>query len=167
MVFVGNSRKQLRPIVKDAISAGLNPAVYGTRWKWRIKRKYIAGQHIKNEDLGEFYASAGVVLNDHWETMQKNGFISNRLFDAAACGAVVVSDDVAGIDDIFDGLVYVYTNGPEDLRGCVRDALSEDETRRKQRQELAQKIAKYHSFDARARTLDLILKHQLAEVQNY
>jgi len=157
IVFVGNSRKQFRPIVKDAIDAGLDLVVYGSLWEKLINKKYIAGQHIKNEDLGDFYASSGVVLNDHWETMRENGFISNRLFDAAACGAVVVSDYVEGVNEIFDGLVYVYTGGEDELLDCTQAALSEDNDRKKQRENLARKIAKDHSFDARARAIDMIL----------
>jgi spore maturation protein CgeB/GT2 family glycosyltransferase len=158
VVFIVNSRKQLRPIVGDAIKAGLNLSVYGTRWEGLIDEKYIAGQHINNEDLGEFYASSGVVLNDHWDTMKANGFISNRLFDAAACGAVIVSDEVEGINEVFDGLVYVYSNGSQELRDCVKPALAEDASYRNRREQLARKIAAEHSFDARALKIDSILQ---------
>ena len=33
-----------------------------------------------------------MVLNDHWEDMRAEGFLSNRLFDAVASGARVVTD---------------------------------------------------------------------------
>ncbi|MCW8925544.1 MAG: glycosyltransferase [Xanthomonadales bacterium] len=157
VVFVGNSRKKLRPIVKDAIAAGLDLKIHGSLWENLVDKKFIAGQHIANEVLGEFYASSGVVLNDHWETMQQHGFISNRLFDAAACGAVVVSDHVKGIDELFEGLVYVYSGGPTELLGCVRAALSEDDSYKVRRADLARKIREEHSFDARALEVEKVL----------
>jgi spore maturation protein CgeB len=40
--------------------------------------------------------------------MAKCGFISNRLFDAAASGARVISDEVEGIMELFDGAVQTY-----------------------------------------------------------
>jgi spore maturation protein CgeB len=90
--------------------------------------------------------------------MKANGFISNRLFDAAACGAVIVSDEVEGINEVFDGLVYVYSNGSQELRDCVKPALAEDASYRNRREQLARKIAAEHSFDARALKIDSILQ---------
>ena len=65
----------------------------------------VASRQVPNAELGRLYASAGVVLNDHWADMRRDGFVSNRLFDAAACGARVLSDDVAGASELFGGLV--------------------------------------------------------------
>jgi spore maturation protein CgeB len=158
VVFVGNSRKQLRPIVSDAIEAGLNLHVYGTRWKDLIDPEFIAGHHIRNEQLGEFYATSGVVLNDHWDTMKANGFISNRLFDAAASGAIVVSDEVPGIEEVFDGLVYTYASGADELSSRVAAAMNETGIAESRREKLAMKIAKQHSFDARATEIDSVLR---------
>ena len=42
---------------------------------------------MANEEVGALYASAGVVLNDHHDDMRRDRFLSNRLFDAAACAA--------------------------------------------------------------------------------
>jgi spore maturation protein CgeB len=59
------------------------------------------------------------VLNDHWADMARNGFVSNRLFDAAASGALVVSDRVPGVEDLFAGAVRTY-DSVEELRDLVR-----------------------------------------------
>ena len=97
VLFVGNSRKQYRRIVKDAIESGLPVNIYGTLWEKIVPGEYIKGTYIKNSELRLYYSKCGVLLNDHWPSMGDNGFISNRLFDAGACGACVVSDDAAGI----------------------------------------------------------------------
>lgn len=107
VLFVGNSRDVFRPIIKAAISENLPLAVFGTRWNQFIPEHYIKGQNIDNKKLAGFYAAAGVVLNDHWESMAKHGFISNRLFDAVASGAYVISDYVEGIEEIFSTTVYI------------------------------------------------------------
>ena len=52
---------------------------------------------MPNDELRRVYSSAGIVLNDHWDDMRAHGFVSNRIYDALACGAVVVSDDVPGL----------------------------------------------------------------------
>lgn len=108
-LFVGNSRKLYRPIVKHLVESGYDLAVYGSHWEEFIDDSYIKGKNILNSELGRFYTGANVVFNDHWQSMASNGFISNRLFDCVACATFVVSDHVEGIDSIFGGSVYQYT----------------------------------------------------------
>jgi len=52
----------------------------------------VVSDYIPNEELPAVYASVGVLLNDHWQTMRERGFVSNRLFDALACGTPVISN---------------------------------------------------------------------------
>ncbi len=89
VLFVGNSRGKRRPMVEDAMAAGLPLSVYGTCWEEFLPPGVLRGEFVPNTDLGAMYASAGVVLNDHWDDMRADGFLSNRLFDAAASGARV------------------------------------------------------------------------------
>lgn len=107
-LFVGNSRLQLRPIVLDAIEADLPLVVYGSDWSTFLPREFIKGSYIDNEVLANWYGSAGVVLNDHWNTMREYGMISNRIFDVVATGSPVITDPVEGIDQIFGDAVRSY-----------------------------------------------------------
>ena len=106
---------------------------------------------MPNTELGRLYASAGVVLNDHWADMRRDGFVSNRLFDAAACGARVLSDDVAGASELFGGLVRTFTD-PAEVGGLLAEVPvgwpAYDE-----RVLLAERVVREHSFDRRAETL--------------
>jgi len=152
VLFVGNSRKQARPMVMAAIEAQLPLAVHGWGWKGLIDPGYVVGTHLPNAELSAAYRSAGVVLNDHWADMAARGFLSNRLFDAVASGARVITDDVLGVREVFgDGVVIA--SSPEELRAIAEGDLDElfgdDETRRRR----AAGIAREHSFDARARVL--------------
>ena len=52
----------------------------------------------------------GIVLSDHHPEMAADGFLSNRLFDAVATGARVVSDSAAGLEDVFGDAVVVFTD---------------------------------------------------------
>ena len=73
----------------------------------------MRGDGIPNAEVGRYYASAAIVLNDHWHDMRAEGFISNRIYDALACGAFVISDQVEGIEAEFDGAVVTYRERPE------------------------------------------------------
>ncbi|RJK95351.1 glycosyltransferase [Vallicoccus soli] len=151
VLFVGNSRNVYREIVRDAVEVGARPTVYGTRWEQFVDPSLVAGTRVDNAELGRLYASAGVVLNDHWEDMREHGFLSNRLFDATAAGARVVSDAVAGIE-LFAGSVRGYRD-QEELRGLLTRPFEETFPDEAARRATAARVRREHTFDARARTL--------------
>lgn len=150
-LFVGRTRKIFRPVVRDAIAAGADLTIYGDGWGEFIDTSYVRAEHLDNRDLPAAYRSARIVLNDHWSDMAELGFLSNRLFDAAASGALVVTDPVNGLDDVFGDLVRPYADVDE-LRTMLApdgDPWVDDERRLAQ----ARSVGERHSFDARARTL--------------
>lgn len=150
LLFVGNSRGERRPVVELAQHAGL--AVYGGAWGQFIDPDLVIAPSVANSEVGRLYGSAGVVLNDHWPDMASAGFVSNRLFDAVACGARVISDRVAGAESLFRGAVQTF-DSPEEFRDLLEgdwDALFPDAATRI---EIAADIVEHHSFDARAQQL--------------
>ena len=151
VLFVGNSRNVFRPAVRDLLAAGVDVAIYGDKWDRFLGPGRVRGRFVPNERLAAAYAGAGVVLNDHWDDMREQGFYSNRLFDAAACGARIVSDRIPGLEELFGGLARTFADAGE-LVALVRAAPAgfPDDARRA---ELAKLVAAEHSFDARARTL--------------
>ena len=152
VLFVGNSRSVFRPIVRDAIAAGANLSVYGHGWEEFVDQRSIKGSYFPNDQLPAAYRAAGVLLNDHWEDMRREGFVSNRIFDAAASGARVVSDDVPGVEDMLDGLVRTYRTVDE-LRDLLTKPRDEVFPAEEERLRIASMVRRDHSFAARARTL--------------
>jgi GT2 family glycosyltransferase len=151
-VFVGSSRGIFRPVVRDAIAADLDLVVHGSGWSEFLPDATFVRGPVPNDQLGGIYRSAGVVLNDHWEDMGVSGFVSNRLFDAVAAGARVVSDPVEGVEDLFRDAVQVYRSVDElrDLAGPQRHTRFPSDSSRRA---IAADVARLHSFDARAREL--------------
>ncbi|WP_461435728.1 glycosyltransferase family protein, partial [Methanosphaera sp.] len=123
LLFVGNSRKVYRKILKDLLPTEHNLSVYGADWGGLINKKYIKGDHIPNDELHQAYSSCKILLNDHWEDMREKGFISNRIFDGLACGAYIISDEVSGLDELFKGRVSTYSTVDE-LNTLIDDALN-------------------------------------------
>lgn len=152
VLFVGNSRWQLRPVVRDALAAGLPLSVYGDGWTDFLPDGVLRGDLIPNERLPRYYRSAAVVLNDHWDDMRRDGLLSNRLFDLAACAAVVVTDEVDGMDTVFGDVLHTYSE-PAEIGPLVRRLLVEPEADARRRLELAEHIRARHSFDVRAQRL--------------
>ena len=106
LLFVGNSRNVFRKSVKFALNAGYKIDVIGKDWKQFIPVKYIQAEFIPNEKLYQLYNEYTIVLNDHWEDMLTQGYVSNRLFDASACGATILSDCPKGSKHLIPEIYY-------------------------------------------------------------
>lgn len=150
ILFVGNSRKIYRDIVKHAVEAQLPLTVYGAMWETYLPENVVKAENIPNSQLRYYYSKADVVLNDHWGDMRAYGYISNRLFDVAACAGVVVTDRIDGLRDIFGENVVEYDNTVEGLKSAI------DKARQIQKAdclEQSQLIRQHHSFEARAHVI--------------
>jgi O-antigen biosynthesis protein len=160
---VASSRGVARSAVADAVAAGLRPAVHGHGWEGLVDPALVCAPYVEFDQLPAVYAAAGVVLNDHWETMRHWGFVSNRVFDVLACGTTVVSDHLPEIAELFGDLVPTWTDA-EDLVRLV-EQLSTDADRTAERTRAARELVLgAHTFDHRARELDaLLLRHGLVE----
>lgn len=152
VLFVGNTRWRLRPVVQDALTAQLPVSVYGDGWGDLLPNGVLRGERIPNRHLPGYYRSAGVVLNDHWGDMRRQAFVSNRIFDAAACGASVVTDRIDGMEGLFGDVIRSYDR-PEELGPIVRGILDSPDADIGRRLELARHVRDRHSFAARARRL--------------
>ena len=151
VVFVANYRAD-RPVVEAALVAGVDLAVYGKGWDDTPVRGHVRSGFVANDELGSIYARAGVVLNDSHADMAREGFMPNRLFDAVASGARVVTDGVGDDVRVFDGAVQVYRDAHDLALLCSpagRDRFPDDAGMRR----AAAYVAREHSFDARARVL--------------
>ncbi len=119
VVFVGtNLGKRERPLVWQAVEAGIPLSVYGPGWDG-LPEGVWQGEYVANAQLPELYRRHGIVLADHWPDMAQRGFIANRVFDAVACGAAVISDDVVGLHDVFDPEDVVVVRTAEEMRDAV------------------------------------------------
>ena len=153
ILFVGIDRRGGRPSLRMAEQCGYDVDLWGSGWSAHPTLSRMAkGSFIPNEELGQHYAAAGVVLNDHWRDMRLNGLVSNRVFDVLACGAPLVSDKVRSLPA--DLAEWVYTFDDEaSFRAGVDAALNETAERRAERAVFAQYVRENHSFEARARTI--------------
>src|SRR5690606_9501237 len=109
-------------------------------------------------ELPVVYSSAEVVLNDHWDTMAHEGFVSNRIFDVLACGTTVVSDHLPEVDDLFDGLVPTWRS-PDELGHVVADLHLHPEAAEARTAEARGLVLGAHTFDHRVDRLAQLLAH--------
>lgn len=129
LLFVGNSRGIRRDVLHGLAATRHDLAVYGGGWDPEfVDPDRVRGSRVDNADLAGYYGSATVVLNDHWPEAAELGFLNNRLYDALAAGAFVISDRVAGMDEEFDRGVVMYEDAA-DLLGLVERYVPDEPAR--------------------------------------
>jgi glycosyltransferase involved in cell wall biosynthesis len=152
VTIVANARHVLRPIVADALAAGLRPAIVGRGWDRLVDPALVVAEQVPNDELATVYSSTGVLLNDHWADMRAHGFVSNRLFDALACATPVISDDLPELASLFGPAVATYTD-PADLRDRVAEILDDPDAARRRASVGRDRVVAHHTFDHRAAEL--------------
>jgi glycosyltransferase involved in cell wall biosynthesis len=106
VVFVGNSRKTIRPCIEYALDARVPLQVYGNGWELLAQEPdvTVSGPVDRLTTLG-LYAGARLTLNDHWPDMLLNGFLSNRVADVLAVGGRLATDIPDGMDQRLAGVL--------------------------------------------------------------
>ena len=124
MLFVGANtfyRTAVPTLLKHAIPVD----VYGPYWPNGVAK----ASYVDNRILRKYYSSAKIVLNDTRQGMKQFGFISNRIFDASACGTLVISDYMPEIEQIYGDAVPMYRSESE-LIDLVKYYLTHEDERR-------------------------------------
>lgn len=148
LLFVGNSRKIFRKVIKDLLPTKYDLSVYGTLWESIIDKKYIKGTHIPNPELFKYYGSCDILLNDHWDDMRDKGFISNRIFDALATKAFIITDNVKGIEEEFGDAVVTYETSDE-LKAKIQYYLDNPQERVERAEKGSEIVLQKHTYKQR------------------
>lgn len=167
IVFVGNnhfSRGKLRPIVQMAHDAQVPIRIWGRHWEETPALKDVIAPVIENDSLGELYRGAKIVLCDHNKGMARAGFLSNRIFDALACGAPVICDQI-DVPKRLAPFVKIAST-PEEFAKAVEEIEGESETMKADRQAFALEIAEDESFSARAKHIISHADRALVQSEN-
>lgn len=149
LLFVGNTRGMLRPIVAGFSRAGLPIELIGAGWE-QLGLEAEATS-IANTQLPARYRRALAVLNDHHEAMADYGYLNNRVFDVLACGVPVITDVAPGCPPELEPAVIRHTAGSD-----PHTSLEQARALRAQPlllQRIARAVRQEHSFEARARQL--------------
>ncbi len=152
LVFVGNSRGIFRPVLRDLVPTDRDLAVWGQQWERLLPPDLVAGEHLPNEQVRRAYSSAAIVLNDHWDDMRERGIVSNRIFDALACGAVVLSDHLPELAERFGDAVVTYRTR-EELRAHVERLLADPAERAERAAAGRAQVLAAHTFRHRVDAL--------------
>ncbi|HEX7114126.1 MAG TPA: glycosyltransferase [Steroidobacter sp.] len=123
---------------------------YPNDFPWSENLYFV--RHLPPQEHAAFFSSSRLTLNVTREAMARKGWCpSGRLFEAAACGAAILSDEWSGLDEF-------YTAGSEILIArSAEDTLAaldlDDATLRKLGRTARERTLGEHTSEHRARTL--------------
>ena len=134
-------------------------SMYRNNFPWKPNIYFV--EHLPPADHPAFYCSSRLTLNVTRGSMARAGFCpSGRLFEAAACGAAILSDSWEGLDRFFEpdreiliapgteAVLAALDRSPEDLQRIARAA--------------RQRALSEHTADVRAGELESLLAGQSA-----
>ena len=98
-----------RKAYKYLLDENIDVTIFGPNYDEGISK----ANYLDNRILRKYYSSAKIVLNDTRDGMKEYGFISNRIFDASACGSLVISDYVKEIEDIYGDSIPMWKTKDE------------------------------------------------------
>lgn len=109
-------------------------------------------RHVPPSEHPSFFCSSGLTLNITRKPMRELGWCpSGRLFEAAACGAAIVSDSWEGLDSFFEpGREILLAESADDVRAALDlGAVERDRIGRRARE----RALAEHCAEARAKQL--------------
>lgn len=148
LLFIGNSRKEYRTMVRWCIEQKIDVSVFGSLWQGIIPPEVIKGEYVPNDQVYRYYSGSKILLNDHWDTMRDNGFLSNRLFDGSAAGAFILTDPVRGLAEVFGDSIAV-AGTEQEFRDQVEHFLAHPEEARAKADAARQIVLENHTFEHR------------------
>lgn len=152
-VFVGNNHfGDLRQIVGLALESGCEIDIWGGGWEGTRAATCVKGARVENSELCGVYGAALAVLCDQTDGMKRFGIVSNRIYDALASGAPVITTPIPGLPERFSEFVH-QVETPSQFAEAVAEIRAEPVAMRARRRAFAGELQTTDSFDARARTI--------------
>lgn len=148
-LFVGNSRREYRTMVKWCMQKDLPLELYGGGWDGVLPEGRVRGTSVSNAELPDFYGGHLMLLNDHWDSMRDNGFLSNRLFDGSAVATPILTDPVAGLADVFGDAISEAAD-IESFAQIVQDCMNDPAPYLERARRAHDIVMAAHTFDHRA-----------------
>jgi spore maturation protein CgeB len=152
MLFIEPARR--RPNLRFLVAGSQYPQDF----PWTSNIFYL--RHMPPQDHPSFFCSSGLTLNVTRGPMAEMGYCpSGRLFEAAACGAPIVSDWWEGLDGFFQpGQEILIASSTDDAVAALDIPVAE---RRRIAQAARERTLECHTADRRA----VELEHLIADAQ--
>jgi glycosyltransferase involved in cell wall biosynthesis len=150
IVFVGNLYAVQRQFVDNAeLLKKIRFKFFGNLENPNHCLKAFNCGAIPHSRIPDIYNSAKIVLDDCTAMCKPWGCINSRTFEAMACGACVLSNEIPGLRAFFQDSIVTYKDA-EDFDRKVHWLLHDDHARKTIGAGARKKILSHHTWDHRA-----------------
>jgi len=137
--------------------------LFGKNWDDIDKfNKYYQG-FVNYSEMPNVYASTKIVIDDANSATKKYGAVNSRVFDALACGALVITNNEIGAKESFNGELPVFRS-KEELLDLIEYYLSNEEERCAKIEELQKFVLENHTYINRAEFMNDRLKKYIHDL---
>ncbi|MEX2556534.1 MAG: glycosyltransferase [Actinomycetota bacterium] len=151
--FTGNNWGSGRAVLdRIDVRPGETFALYGRGWETVPEAAAHRRGQLEFERLPQLYASSKIVIDDTAEHSLPYGSMNSRVFEALACGTLVITNNVRGSEELFGGALPTY-GSREELRAQLDRYLADDELRADTARKLRSQVLASHTYAHRAETL--------------
>lgn len=134
--------------------------LYGKNWEKNEKfREYYQG-FINYSNLPKVYSSTKIVIDDANRATKNYGAVNSRVYDAIACGALVLTNGEMGSKETFNDKLPVFKSKKE-LTHLINYYLLNNSERKDKVKELQKIVIENHTYQKRANTLKQILEQYI------
>lgn len=165
--FTGNRFSREREIEQE-----LNPEelpfrfhLYGDGWEQSETLGRYSMGHLKYQDMEKAYRHTKVVLDDATPSTKKAGAINSRVYDALMSGCLVLTNNVRGAEETFEGKLPVFYDAAS-LKEQLAKYLADDELRKRTVEGLQLFVRQRHTYAVRAKEMKRILSDALWQKRN-
>ncbi len=130
--------------------------LFGKNWEDFDKFKLYYQGFINYFELPKLYASTKIVIDDVNRGAKNFGAVNSRVYDALACGILVLTNGVIGAEETFKGKLPVF-HSKEELNNLIEYYLSNEDERILKVKELQKFVLENHTYYNRAKFLKKIL----------
>lgn len=123
--------------------------LYGKGWEDVPAVAHVWQGPLPYDGLPDLYAASSIVIDQTAGPTREHGFVNSRVFDAAAAGAFVISDQVDGLTDLFGPDVVATYRTPTELAAEIARALESPAATRKRAERLRNLVVAEHTYQAR------------------
>ncbi|MDD2882996.1 MAG: glycosyltransferase [Rhodoferax sp.] len=150
-VFTGSYWQAERDVVNAlaALPTHFRGAVYGKNWAQVPVLAALNRGFVPYSQMPGVYRQATMVVDDANHVTKTWGAANSRVFDALAAGCLVISNSASVSQEVFDGLLPVYTT-PAELATLLQRYLSDAPARLALQSELRGRVLQRHLYQHRA-----------------
>lgn len=123
--------------------------LFGENWENFDKFQDYYQGFIDYSHMPQIYASTRIVIDDVNRGAKNYGAVNSRVYDALACGTLVITNGAIGARETFQGKLPVWKSKAE-LNNLIEFYLNHEDARKEKTKELQEFVLTNHTYPNRA-----------------